>query len=114
MSHTFMVTVSDEEYKAFNLVVPDADSWVQHAVKEKIRQCGIRIAEEHSRNPSQYLTPEDRTAIKAVMDSNDDAMKEPKNWSVPTLREIINRTSMPTRAERDEAEIQQLNNEGVL
>lgn len=105
MSHTFLVTISDDEYKAFNLIVKSADQWVEDAVRNKVFACGVRVAKEHSKNPSEYLTPEDMEAIKAVMVANDDLMKTPDNWSIATLREIVSRTTMPTRAERDAAEL---------
>ena len=104
MAHTFSFDVTDVEYKAFELLVLDPDAWVEHAGRNKIRKAAIRIIEEHVKDPSAYLTPTDITAIKAVMDANNDTMKQPKDWSNATKAEIINRSTMPTRAERDAAE----------
>ncbi len=104
MSHTFSFDVSDVEFKAFELLVSDPDEWVEHAGRNKIRKAAIRIIEEHVKDPSAYLTPADKAAIKVVMEANDDTMKEPKHWSNATKAEIINRSTMPTRAERDAAE----------
>jgi hypothetical protein len=101
MAHTFSITVSDVEYKAFQLRVSDPDAWAGHALRNKIRKAAIWVAEEHAKDPSAFLTPADRTAIKAVMDANGDFMKRPREWSNATLVEIVNRTTMPTKAERD-------------
>jgi hypothetical protein len=51
MAHTFEVTITDEEYRAFNLRVPDADEWVDHAVRNKVRKNMIWIAQERQSKP---------------------------------------------------------------
>lgn len=104
MSFTFNIEVSNTEKKAFDLLVPDADEWVQHAVRNKIRKAAIRIVDMHLEDIHRYLTPADLVAIKAVMDANNDSFKQPKDWSLLTIKEIIDRTTMPTRAERDAVE----------
>lgn len=105
MSHVFTITISDDEYKAFELMIEDPDAWVLNAARNKIRKVAIRVAEMHAEDPTRWLTSADIAAIKAVMEANGDIMKEPRNWSNATLRAIIQRTSMPTRAERELANL---------
>lgn len=102
MSHTFTVTISDEEYRAYSIRTVDPDEHVERMVREQILISAIEMARRHAENPSQYLTPTDIAAIKGIMESEGDFMKDPKDWSLLTLREIAKRTSMPSRAEAEE------------
>lgn len=100
MAYTFQITVSDEEYQAFNLIVPDADEWVDNAVRNKIRKCMIYVAERTAEDTSS-LDQADLDAINNMILAEGAVMKQPKHWSDDVKKEIVKRTKMKTRAERD-------------
>jgi hypothetical protein len=108
MAYTFTIQVSDTEYKAFQLMAEDPDDWVDHAIRNKIRKLGIRLAELHASDPERWLTATDRQEIKAVMEANGDLMRSPANWSTQTLKAIVDRTTLPTMLERNAAEYEAL------
>jgi hypothetical protein len=99
MAHTFKITVTDEEYRAFNLRVPDADAWVDNAVLNKVRKNMNWIAQEASMEGA--LDPADRVAIEAIMVEEGDVMKAPIQYSGRVKREIAKLIKMKTRVERD-------------
>jgi hypothetical protein len=99
MAHTFEVTITDEEYRAFNLRVPDADEWVDHAVRNKVRKNMIWIAQEAILPGA--LDPADKAAIEAILVEEGDVMKAPKDFSDRAKKEMAKRIKMKTRVERD-------------
>jgi hypothetical protein len=101
MAYTFKVTVTDEEYKAFNLIVPDADEWVDNAVRNKVRKCFIYVSEEAIKDISSNFDPTDLAEIQAEMVAGGDIMKSPKDWSAEVKGMIVNKVKMKTRAQRD-------------
>jgi hypothetical protein len=103
MAHTFTVTVTDEEYRAFSLRVTDPDGWCEHAIRNKIRKNMIWIAEEASKDGA--LSPADRQVIEAAMVEEGDVMKAPKQYSARVKLEMAKRINMSTRVERDAAEM---------
>jgi hypothetical protein len=100
MAHTFKVTISDDELKAFNLIVPDADEWVDNAVRNKVRKCFIYVAEEATKDISSNFDPTDLAEIQAEMEARGDIMKAPKDWSEVVKGMIVNKVKMKTRKER--------------
>jgi len=103
MAHTFTVTITDEEYRAFSLRVLDPDGWVDHAVKNKVRKNMIWMAEEGAK--AGMLLPADKQAIEALMVQEGDVMKAPKDFSDVVKQEIAKRVLMKTRVERDAEEM---------
>ena len=67
MAYQFKVDLTDEEYKAFTLIVNDPDEWVENAVKNKVRKCLIYTAERTAQNADNLLDPADRQEIEAAM-----------------------------------------------
>jgi hypothetical protein len=103
MAHTFTVTITDEEYRAFSLRVLDPEAWVDNAVRNKIRKNMIWIAEEGAK--AGALAPADKQAIETLMVQEGDVMKAPKDFSDSVKREIAKRVIMKTRVERDAEEL---------
>lgn len=109
MAHIFAVTVTDAEYKALNLVVPNADEWVEDAIRDKIRRCKNRLVEEHSNNPD-LLSQQDQAEVQQDLVNAGAIMKSPKEWPDAVKNKVIERTTMKTRVERDSEELQKLIN----
>jgi len=103
MAHTFTVTITDEEYRAFSLRVLSPEDWVENAVLNKVRKNMIWIAEEASK-PDAF-DPTDKQAIEALMVQEGDIMKPPKQYSDTVKREMAKRIKMKTRTERDTEEM---------
>jgi hypothetical protein len=101
MPYTFKITVTDEEYRAFGLIVPDADEWADHAVRNKIRKCVERVVDATMQDFG-LLTDTDRAAVEQTIIAEGDVLKPPKLWSNKTKSEILKKTKMLTRKERDE------------
>lgn len=105
MAHEFKVIISDEEYRAFQLIVADPDEWVEHAVRNKVRKCMIYVAERVAQNVGGLLSPSDRAEIEADMLAAGDVMKQPKHYSEAIKKKIAAKTTMKIRAVRDEEEL---------
>jgi hypothetical protein len=101
----FKVILTDEEYRAFNLIVPDADEWVDNAVRNKARKCLIYVAERTAQNIDNLLDPADRAEIEADMLAAGDVMKAPKHYSDAVKKKIAAKTKLKTRVERDAEEM---------
>ena len=101
MSHTFNITVDDDELKAFNLIVPDADEWATNAVLGKVRKCLIYVAREHAKDFS-LLDASDLAEITQMVQDEGSTLLPPEKWSKAIQKEIAKRTKIKTRIERDE------------
>jgi len=99
MAHTFTVTITDEEYRAFSLRVPDPEAWVDNAVLNKVRKNMIWITEEAGKVGS--FDPADQSTIEALIVSEGDIMKRPRDYSDKVKKEMAKLIKMKTRAERD-------------
>lgn len=100
MAHTFSITLTDEEYKAFNLIVPDADEWMENAIRNKVRKCLIYVAEEHVRSP-ELLDQADIDGITQLMVAEGCTLNGPRGWTDKVKHELVKKTKMKTRKERD-------------
>jgi hypothetical protein len=100
MAHTFTITVDDDEFRAFNLIVPDADEWATNAVRGKVRKCLIYVAQAHARDFS-LLDASDLAAITQMVQDEGLTLVPPERWSKAIQKEIVKRTKMKTRKERD-------------
>jgi hypothetical protein len=103
MAHTFTVTITDEEYRAFSLRVLDPDGWCEHAIRNKVRKNMIWIAEEGAKPGA--LEESDRQTVETLMIQEGDILKAPKDFSDVVKQEIAKRVKMGTRVERDAAEM---------
>jgi hypothetical protein len=103
MAHTFTITITDEEYRAFSLRVLDPDDWVDHAIRNKIRKNMIWIAEEAGK-PDAFDAV-DQATVEALMVQEGDIMKPPKEYSDVVKAEMAKLIKMDTRVERDDAEM---------
>ena len=101
----FNVDITDEEARAFELIVPDPDEWVQNAVLNKVRKCMIYVAERTAQNIDNLLDPADRTEIESAMLTAGDVMKAPKHYSADVKKLIAAKTKLKTRVERDAEEM---------
>lgn len=101
MAHQFKVDLTDEEYRAFELIVRDPNEWVRNAVLNKVRKCLIYTAERTAQNADNLLDPADREEIEALMVANGDALKAPKHYSPEVKKMIAAKTKLKTRVERD-------------
>jgi hypothetical protein len=108
MAKKFEVSITDEEYRAFNLIVEDADEWVDNLVRNKVRKCLIYVAEEVAQDLDNLLDPADKSTIEALMVQNGDVLKKPQDYSDVVKREIVKLTKMKTRKERDAEELANL------
>jgi hypothetical protein len=106
MAKTFTIEVTDEEARAFELIVTDPDAWVDNAVRNKVRKCLIYVTEKVSQNTAGLLSPADLAEIEADMLAAGDVMKAPKHYSKAVKEKIAARTTMQTRTERDAAEVE--------
>jgi len=104
MAKQFKVDVSDEEMRAFELIVIDPDAWVDNAVRNKIRKCLIYVTEAVAKNRLGLLDPADLAEIEADLIAAGDVMKEPKNYSEDVKKKIAKLTKMKTRVVRDAEE----------
>jgi hypothetical protein len=104
MAHTFTITISDEELKAMNLIVPDADQWVTDAVKSKARKTALRAVGMILSDLDNTLLPADRTTLNQYLVDNDLVLVPYKDWPINTLKLIVEKTILPSRADRDLAE----------
>ncbi len=101
MSHTFRIVISDEEYKAFELIVPDPDEWVEEIVFNKVRKCMIYVAEMIAKDPDAYLSPANKSIVEQSMINEGDIIKAPKDYSMATKKLMAANTTLPPRKQRD-------------
>jgi hypothetical protein len=104
MAHTFQVTVTDEEYKALNLIVVDADQWVADAVTGKVWNSNLRALEMILSDLDVNLLPADKAALQQYLVDNDLVMVPWKKWPKALLKQIVEKTTLPSRVERDALE----------
>jgi tmRNA-binding protein len=104
MAHTFKITIDDDELRAFNLIVPDADEWVTNAALGKVRKCLIYVAQEHAKDFS-LLDASDLAAITQMVQDEGLTLVPPEKWSKAIQKEIAKRTKMKSRKERDEEQL---------
>lgn len=96
------ININPDDYKAFELIVPDPGQWIVDAVHNKIRKCLIYVAEAVSRDG---LLDEASMGVIAEMLKDEKAvLKAPKHYSEKIKREMAKRTTMKTRRERDAEE----------
>lgn len=93
------ININPDDYRAFELIVPDPGQWVADAVHNKIRKCLIRVAEEASRD--SLFEDSSLLAITEMVKDDESVLKAPKHYSKKIKREIAKRTTMKTRKERD-------------
>ena len=63
MSHTFTVTITDEEYRAMELILPSPEEWVNHAVTWKAFKSMLRVT-DGSLDESDMLNSSDKAEIQ--------------------------------------------------
>jgi len=81
MSYEFKVIISDEEYKAFRIIVGNPDEWVSGMILNKVRQCLIRLVESVAEYPDKFLSFIDQQLILQAMQVSGDLLKSPKTYS---------------------------------
>jgi hypothetical protein len=101
MAYKFTIDLTDEEIKAFNLIVPDADEWMRSVIMNKVRKCLNYVTDAIALDTS-LLDPQDQAVISQMVSAEGSLLKSPKDWSKEIKREIVKRTKMKTRKERDE------------
>jgi hypothetical protein len=101
----FNVDITPEEARAFELIVPDPDEWVENAIRNKVRKCMIYVAERTAQNIDNLLDPADRQEIESAMLAAGDVMKAPKHYSPEVKSLIASKTKLKTRAVKDAEEL---------
>jgi hypothetical protein len=101
MAYKFTIDLTNEEFKAFNLIVPDAEGWMRNVIMNKVRKCFNYVTEAIASDTS-LLDPQDQAVISQMVGAEGSMLKSPKDWSKEIKREIVKRTKMKTRVERDQ------------
>jgi len=55
-----ILKVTEEEVKTAEIVIPDLREWIEHALRNKIRQCLDRLVLEHTDYNPARLTPQQK------------------------------------------------------
>jgi hypothetical protein len=105
MAYKFSIDLTDEEYAAFNMIVIDADAWMENAVRNKVRKCLIYVADMVAQDDS-LLDPADLAVIAQMINDEGVTLKAPRKWSDSIKHEIVKRTKLKTRKERDAEELE--------
>lgn len=108
MSKTFTVNITDEEMAAFERVVPDADEWVENAVRNKVRKAILRVVEATMNDIDNQLSPADKQTLNNALVAQDLVMVPWKRWPKGILKQIAFKSLLPTRKARDAAELEAL------
>jgi hypothetical protein len=103
MSHTFTVVVTDEEYRAMELIMPSPDDWVNHAVTWRAYKCLIDVAQRSIEQDK--LSSEDQLEVQQDLTAEGTLLSRKDKWSMEVLKKITTLTSMKTRVERDAEEL---------
>jgi hypothetical protein len=106
VAHTFSVTITDEEYRAFERRVDNPDTWVADAVANKVRQSLNFVAEESSK--PGMLDDVDEQAVSDLLIQEGAVLKAPKDYPDIVKQEIAKRINLPTKVDRDLAELPKL------
>lgn len=101
MSHKFSVTISDDEYRAMQLVVPNPEEWVDHAIKWKAFKCLLRNTQATLADAAM-LDPADMQEIQQDLLDAGMLIVDRKKWPKAIHEKITRKSKMKTRAERDE------------
>jgi hypothetical protein len=108
MSHTFTITLPDADYKAMELMLSDPDDWVAKAVRNKARKCLIRLAEYVGQDPQGSFSAEGLAEIEKDITDAGMLMQQPKHYPKPIRRKMALLTTIPLRADRDQAEMDKM------
>jgi len=76
-----VIDINDDELKAVEMVIPDLVEWTEHAVRNKIRKCLERLVAAHTVYNPVRLNPGQLVSLIAPL-------------------------NLPSRRERDKAEIE--------
>jgi hypothetical protein len=104
MALQIVLDLTDEEEKAFNLIVPDAETWIMDAYQNKLIQCGRRCMDLLMQYPNA-LTPAQINQLKTALEgAGVPFWTKPRDWPLIIIRQVVAAMDVPTRAERDAAE----------
>ena len=88
MSHTFTITISDEEYSAVGKIILDPDDWVDKVISNKAIKCILDVVEATLKDVSQLLNPTDKATLVTYIIDNDLVMVPWRQWPQGVLRQI--------------------------
>lgn len=103
MSHTFSVTITDEEYSAFEKVVIDPNAWAVDAINNKVRKAVLRVTEETLKDAENNLSPEDVATLTTHIADNGLVLAHWSKWPYGVLKKIAGASLIPTRVEQEAA-----------
>jgi hypothetical protein len=104
MSHIFTIEVTDDEYRAMELILESPEEWANHLIKWNAFKMLLDVTNQTIGDPT-LLDQSDLQELQQDLVDVDAVLLDKEDWPIEIHEKITRYTKLKTRVERDAMEL---------